>query len=160
MHDWYYSIQHNQPCQMLDKHSLWGQDICRVWLPEQDAVVRTPAKEIISLEEGARYSTRAIVYISTAARIADALTQDFLLAPIESQVTPLPHQIHALARATSGDKVRYLLADEVGLGKTIEAGLIMRELKNPAPLGSDSLKTIVSDREAKYFISRKCRNRS
>ena len=29
----------------------------------------------------------------------------------------------------SGDRVRYLLADEVGLGKTVEAGLIMRELK-------------------------------
>lgn len=42
---------------------------------------------------------------------------------------PLPHQIHALSRAISGDRVRYLLADEVGLGKTIEAGLIMRELK-------------------------------
>jgi SNF2 family DNA or RNA helicase len=34
-----------------------------------------------------------------------------------------------LSRAISGDRVRYLLADEVGLGKTIEAGLIMRELK-------------------------------
>ena len=52
-----------------------------------------------------------------------------LLAPMESNVIPLPHQIHALSRAVSGDSIRYLLADEVGLGKTIEAGLIMRELK-------------------------------
>ena len=36
---------------------------------------------------------------------------------------------HALTRAVTGDRVRYLLADEVGLGKTIEAGLIFRELK-------------------------------
>ena len=41
----------------------------------------------------------------------------------------MPHQIHALSRVISGDRVRYLLADEVGLGKTIEAGLVMRELK-------------------------------
>jgi len=48
---------------------------------------------------------------------------------MESNVIPLPHQIHALSRAISGDRVRYLLADEVGLGKTIEAGLVIRELK-------------------------------
>src|SRR5437588_6981669 len=48
---------------------------------------------------------------------------------MESTVIPLPHQIRALARAVTNDRVRYLLADEVGLGKTIEAGLIMRELK-------------------------------
>ena len=34
-----------------------------------------------------------------------------------------------MSRAIAGDRIRYLLADEVGLGKTIEAGLILRELK-------------------------------
>lgn len=52
-----------------------------------------------------------------------------LLAPMESNVIPLPHQLNVLARTMAGDRVRYLLADEVGLGKTIEAGLVMRELK-------------------------------
>ena len=42
---------------------------------------------------------------------------------------PLPHQLYALNRAMIRDRIRYLLADEVGLGKTIEAGLILRELK-------------------------------
>src|SRR4029078_9810434 len=64
-----------------------------------------------------------------AARIADAMARDELVAPLEGTVIPLPHQVHALARAMSSDRVRYLLADEVGLGKTIEAGLILRELK-------------------------------
>ena len=49
--------------------------------------------------------------------------------PLWNPTLSLPHQIHALSRAISGDRVRYLLADEVGLGKTIEAGLVMRELK-------------------------------
>jgi superfamily II DNA or RNA helicase len=59
----------------------------------------------------------------------DALAQNVLLAPMSCSVMPLPHQLRALSQAISGDRVRYLLADEVGLGKTIEAGLIMRELK-------------------------------
>jgi superfamily II DNA or RNA helicase len=48
---------------------------------------------------------------------------------LEGTVIPLPHQLLALQRAISADRIRYLLADEVGLGKTIEAGLILRELK-------------------------------
>ena len=81
---------------------------------------------------GARRGARATAwhtYVAAAGRVAEALTQDTLLAPIESSVIPLPHQIQALARATDANRVRYLLADEVGLGKTVEAGLIMRELK-------------------------------
>ncbi len=41
-----------------------------------------------------------------------------------------PHQLYVLKRALSDSRIRYVLADEVGLGKTIEAGgLIIRELK-------------------------------
>lgn len=126
---WYYSPDHGQLCQVIDAQTLWGETICRVWLPGSDSVVRIPASRLKSLESAGTGSPDDIAYIAAAARVADALTQDVLLAPIESSVIPLPHQIRALSRAIANDRVRYLLADEVGLGKTIEAGLIMRELK-------------------------------
>jgi DNA modification methylase len=70
-----------------------------------------------------------ILHTTAAAKLLDALEDNLLLAPIQSSVVPLPHQLYALNRAMSRDRIRYLLADEVGLGKTIEAGLILRELK-------------------------------
>ena len=92
-------------------------------------MVRLRASQLASLERSGTATADGIAYVAAAARVADALTQDVLIAPIESSVIPLPHQIRALSRAISRDRIRYLLADEVGLGKTIEAGLILRELK-------------------------------
>jgi superfamily II DNA or RNA helicase len=126
---WAYSPDHRQLCQVIETRTLWGETTCRVWLPGRDSVVRIPASRLKPLESSGTWSPDNIAYIAAAARVADALAQDVLLAPIESSVIPLPHQIRALSRAIANDRVRYLLADEVGLGKTIEAGLIMRELK-------------------------------
>ncbi|HEX2642166.1 MAG TPA: SNF2-related protein, partial [Thermoanaerobaculia bacterium] len=39
-----------------------------------------------------------------------------------------PHQLYAAERATQASPVRWLLADEVGLGKTVEACLILNRL--------------------------------
>jgi ATP-dependent helicase HepA len=44
------------------------------------------------------------------------------------RVRLFPHQLHVAERATARLPVRWLLADEVGLGKTIEAALIMNRL--------------------------------
>jgi ATP-dependent helicase HepA len=44
------------------------------------------------------------------------------------RVRLFPHQLHVAERATARLPVRWLLADEVGLGKTIEAALIMNHL--------------------------------
>jgi superfamily II DNA or RNA helicase len=129
VNSWCYSVDHAQVCQVIESQTLWGEMTCRVWLPGRDSVVRLPASRLLPLENAGTNSPDGIAYAAAAARVADALTQDVLLAPIESSVIPLPHQIRALSRAIASDRVRYLLADEVGLGKTIEAGLILRELK-------------------------------
>lgn len=136
--NWQYSTIHKATCKVIDEQTLWGQTVCRVWLPNQDAVVKVPKTALRSLnyDFNPDIETHRISYISAAAKVAEVLegkasssNDHILLAPMESNVIPLPHQIHALSRAISGDKIRYLLADEVGLGKTIEAGLILRELK-------------------------------
>ena len=44
------------------------------------------------------------------------------------RVRLFPHQLYVAERATAADPVRWLLADEVGLGKTIEACLILNRL--------------------------------
>ena len=126
---WYFSPDHGQLCQVIESQMLWGETTYRVWLPGNDTVVRVHQSDLTSLDDSGAGTADGIVYVASAARVADALTQDILLAPIESSVIPLPHQLRALSRAIAGDRVRYLLADEVGLGKTVEAGLILRELK-------------------------------
>ncbi|WP_199619646.1 DEAD/DEAH box helicase [Paenibacillus alkalitolerans] len=44
-----------------------------------------------------------------------------------SKLQPLPHQLDAARRVLHEMRGRAILADEVGLGKTIEAGLILKE---------------------------------
>ena len=127
--DWAWSDDYQEPCRILEIQDLWGEGICRVWLSTRDTVVRVRPDRLQPVGQQGLATPARVVYAAAAARIADSLAHDTLLAPIESTVIPLPHQIHALSRAIAGDRVRYLLADEVGLGKTIEAGLIMRELK-------------------------------
>ncbi len=138
MDDWQYSTVHDSACKVIEEQTLWEQTVCRVWLPNQDAVVRVPRSTLRSLNIDLQPEIEAwrIAYVAAAAKVAEVIEGSVsvsdgqvLLAPMESNVIPLPHQIYALSRAISGDRVRYLLADEVGLGKTIEAGLVMRELK-------------------------------
>ncbi len=126
---WQYSTVHKSVCKIVEEQTLWGQTICRVWFPGNNSVIRIPKSNLKSIQDTYIDSSDSLIYIAAAAKVADALTQDVLLAPIESSVIPLPHQIRALSRAVTNDRVRYLLADEVGLGKTIEAGLILKELK-------------------------------
>lgn len=126
--DWCWFTRQASPCRVIERQDVWGEVAYRVWLPAKDAVVRARAVDLASLES-VRPSVEQILHTTAAAKLLDALQDNLLLAPIQSSVVPLPHQLYALNRVLSRDRIRYLLADEVGLGKTIEAGLVLRELK-------------------------------
>ena len=68
-------------------------------------------------------------YISIAAKSKDEVAKKNILAPYESSLIPLPHQILVLEKVMQSTQNRFMLADEVGMGKTIETGLILKELK-------------------------------
>ncbi len=46
MIDWKYSTIHKSACKVVDEQTLWGQTVYRVWLPNQDAVVRVPQSDL------------------------------------------------------------------------------------------------------------------
>jgi superfamily II DNA or RNA helicase len=65
-----------------------------------------------------------------AQRIRNAFQFDPLYAVNVSQVDPLPHQIEAVYYyILQNPGIRFLLADDPGAGKTIMAGLLLKELK-------------------------------
>lgn len=83
-----------------------------------------PAEQVEN--EGAQQNRdRALIrFVREAPRIRGGTGVGFATAGIE----PFPHQIAIARRAVETFPRGHLLADEVGLGKTIEAGLILREL--------------------------------
>ena len=62
---------------------------------------------------------RTLIELKSAAQSMTAL--------LSAGVELVPHQVAAVRRILSDPVQRYLLADEVGLGKTIEAGLVIRQ---------------------------------
>jgi superfamily II DNA or RNA helicase len=59
---------------------------------------------------------------------------DYLYSYKTARIEFHPHQFRPLIKFVRGIRHRLLIADEVGLGKTIEAGLIYKELKARLPL--------------------------
>ncbi|MDQ4077925.1 MAG: SNF2-related protein [Chloroflexota bacterium] len=65
-----------------------------------------------------------------AQRIRLAYEYDPHFAVSVSQIDPLPHQLEAVYHEMLGQpRIRFLLADDPGAGKTIMAGLLLKELK-------------------------------
>ncbi|MBT4818757.1 MAG: hypothetical protein HON70_23815, partial [Lentisphaerae bacterium] len=66
---WQYSVTHDAPCRVIEEETLWGQQVCRVWLPTRDAVVRVPRSALRALSGSVNPETEAhrIAYTAAAA---------------------------------------------------------------------------------------------
>ena len=95
---------------------------------------RADEPDLQILERGPRWSFdgdgQLFRLVSEARRIKLAHNFDPLLAVHTSDVEPLPHQITAVYDSMlTRQPLRFLLADDPGAGKTIMAGLLIKELK-------------------------------
>ena len=115
--------------QSLDEDRL-GEELAVVWELEIGHSV-TPDRDLPQTltADGFDEPSRLAAFVDAvrwgAVTSADA---DTYQAPFRSGATVEAYQLEPLRRALSSPRTNLLLADDVGLGKTIEAGLVVQEL--------------------------------
>ena len=114
-----------------------GQDLVLVqlqntgenrWLPYEnlvrlkDARMKYERAEAPEADNGERFRLKALAYaLDSWNQVTGALDR--------LDVDPLPHQIDLVHRIMTSDQSNWLIADDVGLGKTIEVGLLLAAMK-------------------------------
>lgn len=123
-----YDKENGQNVMVLECIYLWGYVSYKVFDAASGTVYKVCEDRLVADSDNSRCDENYLRFITTLSKIKNEMS-DGLLTPISSGIIPLPHQLHALKKALRTNQVRYILADEVGLGKTIEAGMIIEELK-------------------------------
>lgn len=114
--------------QVLERIEAWGYTSYRVFNPSTGTVYKATEEQLKRDGGTNSYDENYLRYVTLLSKIKNE-TAGGLLSSLASGVIPLPHQLYVLNRALESNTIRYILADEVGLGKTIEAGMIIKELK-------------------------------
>ena len=126
--DYVFDKNNNDRVQIVDVSMVWDFVSYKVFNPVTGAVYKLSADAVEAESRQVNANEYYLRYVAMLSKIKSE-TSEGILSKLSSGVIPLPHQLHVLNRAVSDNNVRYILADEVGLGKTIEAGLIIEELK-------------------------------
>lgn len=68
--EWQYSTVHNSARKVIEEQALWGQTVRRVWLPNQDAVVRAPRSALrpLSADLQPEIEARRIACVAAASQ--------------------------------------------------------------------------------------------
>ncbi|MDO4923923.1 MAG: helicase-related protein [Peptococcaceae bacterium] len=115
--------------QILERIEMWGYISYKVFNPSTGRVYKRAEEQLNTNGDVIQYDGNYLRYVALLSKIKNETAGGFLSA-LSSGIIPLPHQIHVLNRVMATNNIRYILADEVGLGKTIEAGMIIKELKS------------------------------
>jgi superfamily II DNA or RNA helicase len=107
----------------------FGDELTVLWELEPGTHV-IPHQELPRPEPGRLDPPKRLEAFLDAVRWGAVATADSraLQAPFRSGITIEDYQLDPVVRALSMPRVNLLIADDVGLGKTIEAGLVVQEL--------------------------------
>ena len=114
--------------EIIGRQRLFNKETLWIHILDTDIFTQVLAEEL----EDDDVSKNGLAYarfIAIATKIKQEIAEKHILAPYESNLIPLPHQILVLEKVMQGVQTRFMLADEVGMGKTIEAGLVLKEKK-------------------------------
>src|SRR5437899_794999 len=81
---WAFSAAYGESVRILDVETVWNHTVYQVWIPRLATVERIPAESLSPAQPTRASVLDRIAYAVAASRIADALTQDVLLAPLEA----------------------------------------------------------------------------
>jgi ATP-dependent helicase HepA len=98
-------------------------------VPEADLRPDFPTEPVSLIEQGKTGSPQAFNLRTIARYYQLEHLHNALVSLSNARVDIKPHQVGVAHRVVSSYPHRFLLCDEVGLGKTIEAGMILKELR-------------------------------
>ena len=101
----------------------------RINIQEADLRPQTATAPELRIQSGQVGSTDKYLLRQVTSHYLNKHLHDDLVSLGQSQVDIKPHQVSVVHRVTQDYPHRYLLCDETGLGKTIEAGMIIKELR-------------------------------
>ncbi len=125
------------PGRVVGKRQLGGREQVLVQLDSDGRSVWLPYENLRRIKDARLRYVRAETRTSDHAErfrlriLAHALENwNYLTGSLDRlDVDPLPHQIQLVHRILSSGNYNWLIADDVGLGKTIEVGLLLAALK-------------------------------
>jgi SNF2 family DNA or RNA helicase len=113
--------------EIIGTKEVFGEEVAWIRILESGEFLQVGIEELT--QEQSTLSLAYVRFIALATKIKAEVARKNILAPYESSLIPLPHQVLVLEKVMQSSQNRFLLADEVGMGKTIETGLILKELK-------------------------------
>lgn len=123
-----FDVATKERVQVVEVSEAWGFVSYKLFNSSSGSVYSMPASAISEMAPDGICQESFLRYVVLLCKIKNEISTG-ILSKLSSGIIPLPHQLYVLERTLSKNNIRYILADEVGLGKTIEAGLIIKELQ-------------------------------